>query len=254
MRQLNENQIFQYNGSPITFQKGDSVMVNATEMAKPFGKRCNDFLSTKQAKELISSLSAKTGISATGLVTVNQGGNNQGTWMHEDLALVFAQWLSPDFYLWCNDRIKELLQYGMTATQPTLEQMINNPDLVISLATQLKSEREEKQRLALEVQKKEQEKQSIIEETVDKAFKKILFSFGSLRNCCTFAVLQVDRIIYLAEQAVKLLIFYMGIFYAHTLGYWRLPIRKLLCALRGRLSTCSSVYGNRFLFAYCLHK
>lgn len=52
----------------------------------------------------------------------------------------------------------------MTATQPTLEQMINNPDLVISLATQLKSEREEKQRLALEVQKKEQEKQTIIEE------------------------------------------------------------------------------------------
>lgn len=147
MRHLNENQIFQYNGSPITFQKGDSVMVNATEMAKPFGKRCNDFLSTKQTNELINSLSAKTGISATGLVTVNQGGNNQGTWMHEDLALVFAQWLSPDFYLWCNDRIKELLKYGMTATQPTLEQMINNPYLVISLATQLKSEREEKQRL-----------------------------------------------------------------------------------------------------------
>lgn len=55
--------------------------------------------------------------------------------------------LSPSFAIWCNKRIKELLQYGMTATQPTLEQMINNPDLVISLATQLKSEREEKQRL-----------------------------------------------------------------------------------------------------------
>lgn len=193
MRHLNENQIFQYNGSPITFQKGDSVMVNATEMAKPFGKRCNDFLSTKQTKELISSLSAKTGIYATGLVTVNQGGNNQGTWMHEDVALEFLSTLSA---------VRIIPLTGL----------------------------------------------------VDKAFKKILFSFGSLRNCCTFAVLQVDRIIYLAEQAVKLLIFYMGIFYAHTLGYWRLPIRKLLCALRGRLSTCSSVYGNRFLFAYCLHK
>lgn len=44
MRQLNENQIFQYNGSPITFQKGDSVMVNATEMAKPFGKLVGDWL------------------------------------------------------------------------------------------------------------------------------------------------------------------------------------------------------------------
>lgn len=155
MKNLNENQIFQYNGSPITFQKGDSVMVNATEMAKPFGKRCNDFLSTKQTNELINSLSAKTGISATGLVTVNQGGNNQGTWLHEDLALIFAQWLSPDFYLWCNDRIKELLQYGMTATQPTLEQMINNPDLVISLATQLKNEREEKQRLQAQAEQQQ---------------------------------------------------------------------------------------------------
>lgn len=154
-----QNQIFQYNGSPITFQKGDSVMVNATEMAKPFGKRCNDFLSSKSTKELIVSLSAKTGISATGLVSVNQGGNNQGTWLHEDLALIFAQWLSPDFYLWCNDRIKELLQYGMTATQPTLEQMINNPDLVISLATQLKNEREEKQRL----QAQAEQQQTIIE-------------------------------------------------------------------------------------------
>lgn len=47
MRQLNENQIFQYNGSPITFQKGDSVMVNATEMAKPFGKLVGDWLRLK---------------------------------------------------------------------------------------------------------------------------------------------------------------------------------------------------------------
>jgi hypothetical protein len=251
MRQLNENQIFQYNGSPITFQKGDSVMVNATEMAKPFGKRCNDFLSTKQTKELISSLSAKTGISATGLVTVNQGGNNQGTWMHEDLALVFAQWLSPDFYLWCNDRIKELLQYGMTATQPTLEQMINNPDLVISLATQLKSEREEKQRLALEVQKKEQEKQSIIEETVDKAFKKILFSFGSLRNCCTFAVLTVRQTLLLRRAAVNCSMV-IGHFLCLILNdIRRLSIRSHCFVLRGKVCwTVSSVYGNRFSVVY----
>lgn len=46
----------------------------------------------------------------------------------------------------------------MTATQPTLEQMINNPDLVISLATQLKNEREEKARL-------EQEKKRLEDKT-----------------------------------------------------------------------------------------
>lgn len=42
----------------------------------------------------------------------------------------------------------------------------------------------------------------------------------------------------------------MGIFYARALGYWRLPIRRYLCALRGMLSSVSSVYGNRFLVAY----
>lgn len=92
-------------------------MVNATEMAKPFGKRCNDFLSAKSTNQLINSLSAKTGISATSLVVVNQGGTNQGTWMHEDLALVFAQWLSPEFYLWCNDRVKELLTTGVATVR-----------------------------------------------------------------------------------------------------------------------------------------
>lgn len=148
-----EIQIFNYNGNGVTFLKGDSVMVNATEMAKPFRKRPNDFLSAKSTQELISSLSAKTGISATTLVVVNQGGNNQGTWLHEDLALIFAQWLSPTFYLWCNDRIKELMQVGFTATPATLEAMIANPDLVIGMATQLKqlrAENETKTRLLVE--------------------------------------------------------------------------------------------------------
>lgn len=156
-----ENQIFQYNGSPITFLKGDSVMVNATEMAKPFGKLAKDWLSNKSTKEFLSTLSAVRIIPLTGLVEIKQGGNGeQGTWMHEDVALEFARWLSPAFAIWCNDRIKELLKYGMTATQPTLEQMINNPDLVISLATQLKNEREEKARL----QAQAEQQQKIIEQ------------------------------------------------------------------------------------------
>lgn len=106
-------QVFNYEGNAITFQTGNGVMVNATEMAKTFGKFPKDFLVTKQAKELIERLSAVRRIPLTELVIVNQGGNKQGTWLHEDVALVFAQWLSPDFYIWCNDRIKELLTTGV---------------------------------------------------------------------------------------------------------------------------------------------
>ena len=132
------SKVFNYNDNAITFSKGDSVMVNATQMAKPFGKRCNDFLSSKQTKELINSLSAKTGISATGLVIVNQGGNNQGTWMHEDLALIFAQWLAPDFYLLCNDRIKELMKTGVAT--------VGNDDEAIAYAMQVLQKRLEQAR------------------------------------------------------------------------------------------------------------
>ena len=157
---MNTPIVYDYKGSKISFANGKNVMVNATEMAKTFGKYPKDFLVNKQTKEFLTSLSAVRGISLTELVKVVQGGDPQmqGTWMHEDVALEFARWLSPAFAIWCNDRIKELLKYGMTATQPTLDEMVNNPDLVIRMATQLKQEREEKARL-------EAENKRIIEKT-----------------------------------------------------------------------------------------
>lgn len=79
-----------------------------------------------------------------------------GTWMHRLIVVDFCQWLDIDLKLWCTEKLDELMRYGMTATQPTLEQMINNPDLVISLATQLKSEREEKARIEAESKRKDE--------------------------------------------------------------------------------------------------
>ena len=225
-------------------------MVNATQLAKIYGKRPNDYLSLPATNQLINAITRKYGISENQLVISKAGSshNGGGTWMHRLIVVDFCQWLDIDLKLWCTEKLDELMRYGMTATQPTLEQMINNPDLVISLATQLKSEREEKQRLALEVQKKEQEKQSIIEETVDKAFKKILFSFGSMESLRNFVPFTDDDCIRYVKQAVKLLISYMGFFYA-LIGYWRLPLRKIIVfALVANAPSVNSVKCNRFLF------
>ena len=111
----NRVKVFSYNGSSVSFFNGKNVMVNATEMAKVFGKYPKDFLTNKQTKEFLSSLSAVRRIPLTELVKVVQGGDPQmqGTWMHEDVALEFARWLSPAFAIWCNDRIKELLTQGV---------------------------------------------------------------------------------------------------------------------------------------------
>ena len=50
---MNDSKTFIYEGSPVTFQIGEATMVNATEMAKPFGKQPTDWLKTNQAKEFI---------------------------------------------------------------------------------------------------------------------------------------------------------------------------------------------------------
>ena len=109
--------IFNFHGSEVTFKnENGTVMVNATEMAKHFGKTPKDWTRTKQSQEFINSLSAVRQICITGLIIVKQGGNSeQGTWMHEDVAIEFARWLSPVFAIWCNDRIKELLTKGSTS-------------------------------------------------------------------------------------------------------------------------------------------
>lgn len=143
-------QIFDYNGNGVTFRKGGSVMVNATEMAKPFGKLVGDWLRLKSTNEFLNALSTDMQIPISELIQAVKGGTGeQGTWLHEDAAIEFARWLSPAFAIWCNKRIKELMQVGFTATPATLEAMIANPDLVIGMATQLKqlrAENAEKQR------------------------------------------------------------------------------------------------------------
>lgn len=167
---------YQYEGSSITFSKGKNVMVNATQMAKKFGKRTADWLENSYTKEFISALSeAGKGVSAD-LVRVIKGGDPslQGTWMHEDVALEFARWLSPKFAIWCNDRIKELLTTGVaTAT---------NDDAMILQAINVLQKRvaESKQQIAALQSESQQQKQIIADQQPYVDFAKTAFNADTL--------------------------------------------------------------------------
>ena len=55
------SKVFAYNGANVTFARKDNLtMVNATQMAKPFGKSCNDWLKYDQAKRMINAISTST--------------------------------------------------------------------------------------------------------------------------------------------------------------------------------------------------
>lgn len=139
------NKVFSYGNSPITFQLGEATMVNATEMAKPFGKRPAKWLELPTTKAFLQSLCEVRKSDITTFVVTAKGNSTtfeQGTWLHEDVALEFARWLSPAFAIWCNDRIKELMRYGISATPSTIDALLNDPDTMIRTLQALKSERE----------------------------------------------------------------------------------------------------------------
>lgn len=141
---MDNSKTFIYEGSPVTFQIGEATMVNATEMAKPFGKQPVFWLNNQYTKGFLKELAELRNLSSADLVRVIKGGNDknaQGTWLHEDVALEFARWLSPQFAIWCNDRIKELMKYGVTATPQTIDSVLADPDNAIRLLTALKEER-----------------------------------------------------------------------------------------------------------------
>lgn len=48
--------VYDYKGSKISFANGKNVMVNATEMAKTFGKRTVDWLQNQSTNDFINAL------------------------------------------------------------------------------------------------------------------------------------------------------------------------------------------------------
>lgn len=86
-----------FNGVSVSFRANGYL--NATQIAKHFDKRPNDYLILEQTKRYISALAGhltvtrKTVTKENQLVIVKQGGKSyeQGTWLHPKLAIHFAR-------------------------------------------------------------------------------------------------------------------------------------------------------------------
>lgn len=200
------NQIFQYNGNPITFQIGEATVVNATQMAKPFGKRPIDWMQNQQTKDFLNELSKVRKSTLADLVQVTKGGNNPGTWFHEDVALEFARWLSPQFAIWCNDRIKELMRYGMTATPQTIDNILADPDNAIRILTALKEERKKNKLLEDQNHVYQSEHRRLVRiqheqiELLEVQAPKVEYANNILNSATTYTTTQIAKELGLSAQ------------------------------------------------------
>jgi len=109
-----ETRIFNFEENDVTFvlSKDNNVMVNATEMAKVYGKKVNEFLSNEITKNFIAEC-LKSGnsrfINISKEEDLYRSSQKAGTFMHRILAMKFAAWLNPRFELWVYSTIESLL-------------------------------------------------------------------------------------------------------------------------------------------------
>jgi len=102
------------NDLPIGQRISDGY-ISATAMCEVAGKRWDNYFRLKSTEEYLSVLSTdlKLGlieknpfphIGATALIQVFQGGDysQQGTWVHPEVAVDLAKWLSPEFRMLVN--------------------------------------------------------------------------------------------------------------------------------------------------------
>lgn len=94
---------------------------NATEIAEAHGKEVYDWLRLSETKRYIAALCrletdkeaelkpGKSRIYTTASFVKTRRGKYGGTWLHPDLMVCFARWISIEFAIWCDQTIKRLL-------------------------------------------------------------------------------------------------------------------------------------------------
>ena len=109
-----EHQVLIINDIVITSRIEDNY-VNATQLCQAGNKKFNDWFRLDTTKELINVLESETGIPASQLIDIKKGNSEkfiQGSWIHPDLSIQLAQWVSATFALKISKWIRTLFTIG----------------------------------------------------------------------------------------------------------------------------------------------
>ena len=86
-------------GGEVIRQRASDGYVNATAMCKACNKEWRRYIRNEDTQQFLGALSSATGKRASDLVLTRTGGDytTQGTWVHPQVAIHLAQWLSKEF-------------------------------------------------------------------------------------------------------------------------------------------------------------
>lgn len=116
---------FNYNGQSVRFST--EGWINATDVAKRYGKRLDHWLKNAETLEYIQALDEIMGGQESNVLDTRNSGyvktsrarsdRGGGTWLHPKLAVVFARWCNVRFAVWCDLHIDALMRGELTEHQ-----------------------------------------------------------------------------------------------------------------------------------------
>lgn len=91
--------------------------LNATATVQALNKDgLENFLRSKTYTDYAEVVAQASSVDITDLKkTVTGKGKNQGTYLHPDMAVIFARWISPAFAYWCDKQVSQLIQKAQAA-------------------------------------------------------------------------------------------------------------------------------------------
>jgi hypothetical protein len=108
-----------YNGTGIVFTADG--WLNATASAQALGKTdLDNFLRSKSYAEYAEVVAQANSVKSTELKQARQG-NGGGTFLHPEMAVVFARWISPAFAYWCDKQVATLIRLAQEAPARNLQ-------------------------------------------------------------------------------------------------------------------------------------
>lgn len=103
----------------LTIQFRADGYINATKMCKDGGKEWKNYYQNESSKALIASLERWAGIPADLLISAICTGPNhlRGTFVHPDIAINLAQWISPDFAIAVSQLVRRYASGNITTEE-----------------------------------------------------------------------------------------------------------------------------------------
>lgn len=196
----------------------EDAYVNVTPIAKRFNKKTADYLKLFKTQEYIKALAQKLSVEGNPvteetLVFIVQSGipQNQGTWLHPKLVIDFARWLNPEFALWCDEQIEQILKRN--------QQEFKMPTTLLEAGKLWLAELEahESTRLLL------QDAKNIIEDQKPK-----ITYHDIVLNCVDLiTITQIAKDFELSAQKLNKILYEEGVQYKDKTGVWMLYAKYL---------------------------